>query len=151
MNTHATNVGQAMGTNQPKFRPNGASGGSPPLGVGQPLAGAKLAHLQWVMSFGLLERHFVGIPQRWGDLIWVCPYSPLFWVLFCLVVGLLPLGLVSYVYNVVFLVYFRFIFVQSWHVLLQMNNHQNSWNWLIISPNSKFGVYFSSFYMKVGS
>jgi len=64
MNTHATNVGQAMGTNQPKFRPNGASGGSPPLGVGQPLAGAKLAHLRWVMSFGLLERHFLGIPQR---------------------------------------------------------------------------------------
>jgi hypothetical protein len=31
-----------------------------------------------------------------------------------------------------------------------MNNHQNSWNWLVISPNSKSGVYLSIFYVWVG-
>jgi len=40
-------------------------------------------------------------------------------------------------------------YVQSRHVLLQTNNYQNSWNWLVISHNSKFGVYFSSFYINV--
>ena len=46
---------------------------------------------------------------RWSDLIWVCPCSPLFWALFCLVVGLLPLGLMSGVCVVVFLFHFRYI------------------------------------------
>jgi hypothetical protein len=31
-----------------------------------------------------------------------------------------------------------------------MNNHQNSWNWLVISPNSKSSVYLSIFYVSVG-
>jgi hypothetical protein len=36
------------------------------------------------------------------------------------------------------------------YILLQLNNHQNSSNLLVIDPNTKFGVYFSSFYMKIG-
>jgi hypothetical protein len=35
---------------------------------------------------------------------------PLFWALFCLVVCLLPLGLMSGVCTVVFLIHFRYIF-----------------------------------------
>jgi hypothetical protein len=31
-----------------------------------------------------------------------------------------------------------------------MNNHQNLWNWLVISPNSKFGVHIGSFYVIIG-
>ena len=46
---------------------------------------------------------------RWSDLIWVCPCSPLFWALFFLVLGLFPLGLMSGVCIVVFLVHFRYI------------------------------------------
>ena len=42
-------------------------------------------------------------------MIWVFPCS-LVWALICLVVGLLPLGLMSCVCIVVFLVYFRYIF-----------------------------------------
>jgi len=59
MSTHATDVGEAVGTNQPKFELNGASGG-----VSRPMTGAELAHLLWVTSFGLLEWDFVGIPKR---------------------------------------------------------------------------------------
>jgi hypothetical protein len=36
------------------------------------------------------------------------------------------------------------------YILLRLNNHQNSWNLFVIDPNTKFGVYFGSFYMKVG-
>jgi hypothetical protein len=32
--------------------------------------------------------------------------------------------------------------MQSRHVLLQINNHQNLWNVLVISPNSKFWYRF---------
>ena len=36
------------------------------------------------------------------------------------------------------------------HVLLQMSNHQNLWNLLVIIPNTKFGVYMSGFYARFG-
>ena len=36
------------------------------------------------------------------------------------------------------------------HVLLQMSNHQNLWNLLVIIPNTKFGVYMSRFYARFG-
>jgi hypothetical protein len=38
----------------------------------------------------------------------------------------------------------------STNALVQMMNHQNSWNWLVISPNPKSGVHMSSFYVSVG-
>ena len=38
----------------------------------------------------------------------------------------------------------------SINTLLQMNKRWNSWNSLVINPNSKFGVYFSEFYASVG-
>ena len=75
-------------------------------------------------SFGLLEWAYVVLSLRRIDLIWVCPCSPLFQAMILLVSEPSPLGLVSNVYNFVFLVYFRLIFLQSRHVLLQMNNHQ---------------------------
>jgi uncharacterized membrane protein YGL010W len=39
----------------------------------------------------------------------------------------------------------------SINILLQMNKHQNSWNSLVINPNSKFGVCIDLFYVIVGS
>jgi uncharacterized protein YneF (UPF0154 family) len=42
-------------------------------------------------------------------LIWVCPCFSLFWALCFLVVGILPLGLMSGVCIVVFVVHFRYI------------------------------------------
>ena len=85
---------------------------SPPR-VGLPPTRAKLAHLRWVTSFGLLEWAYGVLSLRRSDLIWVCPCCPLFQALIVLVGGPSPLGLVSDVYNVVFLVYFRLFFVQS--------------------------------------
>jgi hypothetical protein len=38
----------------------------------------------------------------------------------------------------------------SRYILLQLNNHQNSWNWLVINPNTKFGVYMGGFCVGVG-
>jgi hypothetical protein len=35
------------------------------------------------------------------------------------------------------------------HALLQMVNHQNSWNSLVIIPITKFGVHLSGFYVSV--
>ena len=93
-----------------------------------------MAHLRWVTSFGLLEWAYGVLSLRRSDLIWVCPCCPLFQALIVLVGGPSPLGLVSDVYNVVFLVYFRLIFVHSQHVLLQMNNHQNLWKLLVLKP-----------------
>jgi hypothetical protein len=38
--------------------------------------------------------------------------------------------------------------VVSANVLLQMTNHQNSWNLLVINPNSELGLHLSGFYFK---
>ena len=88
-------------------------GGWPPPRVGRSSTEAKLAYLRWVTSFGLLEGAYVVLSLRRSDLIYVCPCSPLFQDLILLVSGSSPLGLVPNVYNVVFHVYFRLIFVQS--------------------------------------
>ena len=66
-------------------------GGRPPPRVGRPPTGAKLSHLRWVTSFGLLEWAYVVLSLRRSDLIWVCP--PLFQALILLVSGPSPLGL----------------------------------------------------------
>jgi hypothetical protein len=47
--------------------------------------------------------------QSWSDLPWLWACPPLFWALIYLVMGLLPLGLMSGVCVVVFLVHFRYI------------------------------------------
>jgi hypothetical protein len=89
---------------------NRANGGRTFLGSGRSTTGAKLAHFWWVTSFGLLEWAYIVLLLRRSDLIWVCPCSPLFQDLILLVSGPSPLGFMSVVYNVVFLVYFRLIF-----------------------------------------
>ena len=75
----------------------------PPPGVGRPPTGAKLAHLRWVTSFGLLEWAYVVLSLRRTDLIWVCPCFPLFQALLLLVSGPSPLGLFCFAqYGVMF-------------------------------------------------
>ena len=76
------------------------------LGPGSTMSEPKLAHLRWVDSFGPLEWVYVGVLRRWGNLIWVYPCSPLVWALFCLVVGLSPLGLCRMVFVLCFLAHF---------------------------------------------
>jgi len=97
-------------------------GGRPPTklradrsqgGVGRPSTRAKLAHLRWVTSFGLLEWAYVVLSLRRSDLIWVCPCSPLFQALILLVSGPSPLGLfcfAQYRVTLCFFAYFECIF-----------------------------------------
>ena len=75
----------------------------------------------------VLQEVEVDLPLSWACLLLV-------WALFCLVVGLLPLGLMSGFGNVVFLVHFRYISMLFRHVLLQLTNHQNLCNLVSYKP-----------------
>ena len=113
MNTYSTDVGEAVGDHRPKFEPNGARGGQPLPRVGRSPTLAKLAHLRWVTSFGLLEWAYVVLLLRRSDLIWVCPCSPLFQALILLVSGPSPLGLfcfAQYRVTLCFFAHFECIF-----------------------------------------
>ena len=110
VNTYSTDVGEAVGDHRPNFglirarEESATSWGRPPP------TGAKLAHLRWVTSFGLLEWAYVVLSLRRSDLIWDCPCSPLFQALILLVSGPSPLGLMAGVLHLVLLRLFECIF-----------------------------------------
>ena len=87
--------------------------GRPSPRVGRTPTEAKLAHLRWVTSFGLLEWAYAVLLLGRIDLIWVCPCSPLFQALILLVSGPSPLGIFCFAqYGVIlcFFVHFECIF-----------------------------------------
>ena len=113
MNTYSTDVGEVLGDHRPKFGLNRANGGLATPWGRMLTTGAKLAHLRWVTSFGLLEWAYVVLSLRRSDLIWVCPCSPLFQALFLLVSGPSPLGLfcfAQYRVTLCFFAHFECIF-----------------------------------------
>ena len=61
-------------------------------------------------------------------------FSPPHWALICLVSGPSPLGLMSGDVMPCSLCTFDTFLVLSRHVLLQLMNHQNSWNFVSYEP-----------------
>ena len=71
------------------------------------------AHLWWVNFYDLLDLAHGGVLRRYGGLVGIWPRSPSLRALMLLVSGLSPLGLMSDVYNVAFLVYFWTLFLYN--------------------------------------
>ena len=82
----------------------------------------------------------VGLGPRLGGfcpiLVWVVGPFPSFFVWFC--------------FTLCLKMHFVYFFYVSQYILLQMNNHQNLWNLLVINPNTKFSVYMGGFYVGIG-
>ena len=68
VNTYSTDIGEAVGDHRPNFGLIRAREGSATSWGRPPPTGAKLAHLRWVTSFGLLEWAYVVLSLR-SDLI----------------------------------------------------------------------------------
>ena len=94
-NAYSTDVGEAVGDHRPKFRPNGASGGSASLGGRSPQTNSDWAQFWLVSSCGLLDWAY----EVWQDLEVVCfgfgLFSPCDWALICLIGGPSPLELMT--------------------------------------------------------
>jgi hypothetical protein len=76
-------------------------------------------------------------------------FSPCDRALICLVSGPSPWAHVRWCYALFCILLTRFL-CYSWHVLLQLMNHQNSLNSLVINPISKFGDHIGLFHVIFG-
>ena len=123
------------------YRHRPARGGPPKMGprharqgCGRTPTGPEWPHLRPVVFIGPLD----GLCKvsRHLELIWYgfWPFSPPDWALICLVSGPSPLGSCLVFLLLCSLCTFDTFLELSRHVLLQLMNHQNSWNFLNYEP-----------------
>jgi hypothetical protein len=144
-NTCKTNVAMMVSINWPSPGPNGAGGGvaAPWLSPNQAIFVALPPMIIWtwpmvvfcaVEMFGLgfgpvLHLFLLYFAWLWASLHWAC---------------------VEWYLCFVLLHIFSPFMCISTNALLQMVNHQNSWNLLVVSPNSKCGDQLCRFYVRIG-